>query len=239
MAVIRNADGHCIDLTTDFVQHLAVILEFFGIGELLGLFVERTFVHVANGDDVGAAGGGIVAVAVPFAANADTLTFSLSGISKISALPQMKLAWAVTSGSDDLVTQAGARLEVIADTFLSLNTPVQIAAPALLDQRKVIQPMLFDRLRGNVAELDRQLSIVPSCERLHVEGGWYAVVRVPVTRTDEELAIELLRKQSLAVHPGHFYDFPGDGHLVLSLITEPAIFREGISRLMAGIDNEP
>jgi aspartate/methionine/tyrosine aminotransferase len=166
-----------------------------------------------------------------FARNADALTFTLSGVSKISALPQMKLAWVATSGPEEMVAKAGARLEVIADTYLSMNAPVQLAAPVLLDERKNIQPILSDRLRKNLAELDRQLASHPSCTRLTVEGGWYVVLRVPVLGTDEDLAIDLLRKMSVIVHPGHFYDFPAEGHLVLSLITEPADFREGIARL--------
>jgi alanine-synthesizing transaminase len=169
-----------------------------------------------------------------FLTNADALTFTLSGISKISALPQMKLAWIATSGpqDQDMVAEAGARLEIIADTYLSMNTPVQLAAPVLLDQRKQIQPILLDRLRVNLAELDRQLASRPSCVRLLVEGGWYVVLRVPAIESDEDLAIRLLREASVSVHPGHFYDFPSEGHLVLSLITEPANFREGVDRLL-------
>jgi alanine-synthesizing transaminase len=167
-----------------------------------------------------------------FVANAEALTFTLSGVSKISALPQMKLAWVATSGPKEMVAEAGARLEIIADTYLSLNAPVQLAAPVLLDQRKQIQPILLDRLRENLAELDRQLAARPSCTRLLVEGGWYVVVRVPVIESDEDLAIRLLREASVSVHPGHFYDFPNEGHLVLSLITEPADFREGVARLL-------
>jgi aspartate/methionine/tyrosine aminotransferase len=131
-----------------------------------------------------------------------------------------------------MVAEAGARLEIIADTFLSMNAPVQLAAEVLLDQRKHIQPILLDRLRANLAELDRQLAGHPSCARLTVEGGWYVVLRVPVLGTDEDLATDLLRKMSVVVHPGHFYDFQNEGHLVLSLITEPADFREGVVRLL-------
>ncbi len=167
-----------------------------------------------------------------FVSNIDALTFTLSGVSKISALPQMKLAWAVTSGPQELVVEAGARLEVIADTFLSLNAPVQLAAPVLLELRKNVQALLIDRLRVNLGELDRALVATPSCTRDAVDGGWYAVLRVPVTQTDEELAIALVRKMGVLVHPGHFYDFSTEGHLVLSLITEPAVFRQGVSRLL-------
>jgi aspartate/methionine/tyrosine aminotransferase len=171
-----------------------------------------------------------------FVANADTLTFILSGVSKISALPQMKLAWVATGGPKEIVAAAGARLEIIADTFLSLNTPVQLAAPVLLEQRKQIQPILIDRMRVNLAELDRQLVSYPSCARLRVEGGWYVVLRVPAIEKDEELAVRLLRQASVSVHPGHFYDFPGEGYLVLSLITEPTVFREGVARLLEVVE---
>ncbi|HSZ60600.1 MAG TPA: pyridoxal phosphate-dependent aminotransferase [Terriglobales bacterium] len=167
-----------------------------------------------------------------FATNQRALTFTLSGISKISALPQMKLAWVVLSGPEGVVEDAGARLEIIADTYLSMNAPIQLAAPVLLDQRKKIQPILLDRLRSNLAELDTQLASHPSCTRLQVDGGWYAILRVPVIETDEDLAIRLLKKGSVSVHPGHFFDFPNDGYLVLSLITEPAEFRDGVSRLL-------
>jgi alanine-synthesizing transaminase len=167
-----------------------------------------------------------------FVSNPEALTFTLSGVSKISALPQMKLAWLAVDGPEDRVTAALARLEVIADTYLSLNAPVQLAAPILLDQRKDVQPILLDRLRVNLGELDRQLILHPSCTRFQVEGGWYAVLRVPAVQSDEELAIDVVRKMGVIAHPGHFYDFPTEGHLVLSLITEPADFREGVERLL-------
>lgn len=167
-----------------------------------------------------------------FATNRDTLTFTLSGLSKISALPQMKLAWVVTSGPNELVNTALARLEVVADTYLSMNAPIQLAAPALLEQRRNIQPLLLDRVRANLEDLDRILAKQETCERLVVEGGWYTILRVPATQSDEDLVIDILRKMSVLVHPGHFYDFPADGYLVLSLITPPEIFREGVRRLL-------
>src|SRR5271165_3825653 len=167
-----------------------------------------------------------------FAGNDEVLTFTLSGLSKIAALPQMKVAWVVTSGPPELAAEAMGRLEVIADTYLSMNAPVQWAVPALLEQRKDIQRQLLERVRENLAELDWQLAGQKACSRLEVEGGWYAVLRVPVTRSDEELAIELVREKAVVVHPGHFYDFPGDGYLVLSLITAKGEFGEGIGRVL-------
>jgi aspartate/methionine/tyrosine aminotransferase len=167
-----------------------------------------------------------------FSANADALTFTLSGVSKISALPQMKVAWVVTSGPATEVEAAQSRLEVIADTYLSMNAPIQWATATLLEQRKSIQQQLLTRVLANLKELDRQLAAQKTCQRLDVKGGWYAVLRVPVTQTDEELAVALLRKKSVLVHPGHFYDFPSDGYLILSLITPEQDFAEGIGRLL-------
>jgi aspartate/methionine/tyrosine aminotransferase len=156
----------------------------------------------------------------------------LSGISKVSGLPQMKLAWIVTSGPAEKVNTAMARLEVIADTFLSVNTPTQLAAPAFLEQRHTFQPLLLDRLRTNLEEMDHLLGRQKTCQRLSLEGGWYGVLRVPATQSDEELAIDILRKQAVLVHPGHFYDFPNDGYLVVSLITPTEIFRVGMERVL-------
>jgi alanine-synthesizing transaminase len=173
-----------------------------------------------------------------FAANPEVLTFTLSGLSKISGLPQMKLAWLITSGPAERTQPALERLEVIADTFLSMNAPIQLAAAVLLDQRRNIQPLLVDRMRTNLEQLDRALEREPTCQRLAVEGGWYAVLRVPVTQSDEELAIELLRKTGVLVHPGHFYEFPSDGFLVVSLICPPATFHQGITRMLDGLHPE-
>jgi alanine-synthesizing transaminase len=168
-----------------------------------------------------------------FVTNRDVLTFTLSGLSKISGLPQMKLAWTAVSGPGEKVGEALSRLEVIADTYLSVNAPVQHAAPVLLEQRKLIQPLLLERVRENLAELDRQLAGEPACSRLVVEGGWCATIRVPAIQPDEELAIELLRQALVLVHPGHFYDFPGEGHVVVSLISLTEEFREGVRRMLA------
>jgi alanine-synthesizing transaminase len=173
-----------------------------------------------------------------FVNNTDVLTFTLSGLSKISALPQMKLAWIAASGPAGQLDPALSRLEVIADTYLSLNTPVQLAASALLDQSHSIHPQLLDRVRTNLAELDRQLAQQKACERLAVEGGWYAVLRVPATESDEDLAIDLLHKARVLIHPGHFYDFPRDGYLIASLITLPKQFRNGIERVLKLINIE-
>ena len=167
-----------------------------------------------------------------FAANHDALTFTLSGLSKISALPQMKLAWVNISGPAAQAHAAMQRLEVIADTYLSVNAPIQLATPVLLDQRRIVQAFLLNRLQGNLQQLDYQISQQKTCAKLNVEGGWYAVLRVPVTQSDEDLAIAIMKNLSVLVHPGHFYDFSNDGYLVVSLITEPKEFSEGIKRVL-------
>jgi len=168
-----------------------------------------------------------------FGGNGASLTFTMSGLSKISGLPQMKAAWLVTSGPEQLRTQALSRLEVIADTFLSMNAPVQRAIPRFLDLRYGFQKQLMARVRRNLTELDVQLAAQSSCARLEMEGGWYAILRVPVTRSDEDLAIDLLANQRIYVHPGHFYDFPTDGFLIVSLITPADDFDEGIRRVLS------
>jgi alanine-synthesizing transaminase len=164
-----------------------------------------------------------------FSANSASLAFRLSGLSKISGLPQMKAAWLTVSGSREKKREALARLEVVADTYLSANAPVQLAMPVFLDQRRTFQEQLLARVRQNLSELDRQLSQQISCSRLAVEGGWYAVLRVPATRSDEDLALELLKSSGVSIHPGHFYDFSSEGFLILSLITPAEIFARGVA----------
>ncbi len=168
-----------------------------------------------------------------FATNVGALTFTMSGLSKISGLPQMKTAWLITNGPQHLREQALARLEVIADAYLSMNAPVQSATPVFLEQRFGFQKQLMARVRRNLCELDRQLAGQKSCSRLEVEGGWNAVLRVPATRSDEDLSIELLETKDVYAHPGYFYDFPSDGYLIVSLITPEQEFAEGTKRLVS------
>jgi aspartate/methionine/tyrosine aminotransferase len=167
-----------------------------------------------------------------FVAEERMLTLTLSGLSKIAGLPQMKFSWMVAGGPEEMVREALARLEVIADTYLSVSTPMQLAAPVLLKTRHGFQKQIMGRIRSNLAELDRQLGGQSLCSRLEMEGGWYAVLRVPVTGTDEELAIRLLEEEGVLIHPGHFYDFGSEGYLVASLMTEEETFREGVRRLL-------
>lgn len=167
-----------------------------------------------------------------FSSNAAVLTFTLSGLSKISALPQMKVAWIATSGPAAIKAEALARLEVIADTYLSMSAPVQLAVPAMLVERQDIQAQLVTRIKSNLGALDEQLARQHLCQRLAIEAGWYAVLRVPILGIDEDLAIDLLRTAGVLLQPGHFYNFPGEGHLIASLITPSGEFAEGIGRVL-------
>ncbi len=169
------------------------------------------------------------------AAEDRALTFTLSGISKISALPQMKLAWLIVSGPEPLLSDALARLEIIADTFLSVSAPLAHALPRLLETHRTIQPQIVERVCGNLSRLDAQLAKESPVSRLKVEGGWYAVLRLPRTLSDEEWAVRLVRDDGVLAHPGHFYEFASDGYLVVSLIPRPDIFEEGVARILARV----
>jgi aspartate/methionine/tyrosine aminotransferase len=166
-----------------------------------------------------------------FALSDAALTFTLSGLSKISLLPQMKLAWTVVSGPDALVQSAIDRLEIIADTYLSPSTPVQLALPKFLSLRHALQAQLQQRISANLSVLDSLLRESKSLARLDREGGWYAILRVPVTATDDDLSVALLERCSVLVHPGHFFNFEREGFLVLSLITPKQEFQDALRRL--------
>ncbi|MFL6439005.1 MAG: pyridoxal phosphate-dependent aminotransferase [Terriglobales bacterium] len=172
------------------------------------------------------------AAEVSVAFSQECLSFALSGLSKVSCLPQMKLAWIVVNGPGELRREAHARLEIIADTYLSVNAPIQHAVPELLAHRNQIQTQLITRAYSNLRFLDEQLEGTSAVQRLRVEGGWYAVLRVPAKTSDENLAIDLIERASVVVHPGHFYDFPQDGYLVVSLITPEAEFQNGIASIL-------
>lgn len=159
------------------------------------------------------------------------LAFCLGGLSKLAGLPQMKAAWIVAAGPPS--ARALERLELIADTYLSVGAPVQLALPRFLEAGAAIQAQIVQRLRANLGYLGTAVRAAPACGLLDVEGGWYAILRVPRTRTEEEWCLELLEKHNVLVQPGFFYDFETEAFLVLSLLTRPEIFREGLGRLLA------
>ena len=166
----------------------------------------------------------------------EALAFSMSGLSKIAGLPQMKLGWIVISGPAAARAEAKDKLEWIADTYLSVSTPVQQAAPRLLELGKGVQTQIAARVRANLAWLESAIAAESPCRMLAVEGGWYATLQVPRIRREEEWALELLEKDNVLVQPGFFFDFESEAFLVLSLLTEPEIFREGCRRLLARVD---
>ena len=163
----------------------------------------------------------------------EVLIFSLSGLSKVAGLPQMKLGWIVVSGPTDRQRAAIDRLELISDTYLSVSTPVQWAAPKLLALGRGIRVQIADRTAANLRELRRALGDHSSFRLTEPEGGWYAVVEAPRIHTEEEWLLELLRRDNVLVQPGFFYDFEREAYLVLSLLTPPNNFQEGIGRLLA------
>jgi len=160
------------------------------------------------------------------------LTFCLSGLSKVSGLPQMKLGWIVAGGPSELRAQAIERLELIADTYLSLGTPVQHALPQFLSAGDVVQRQIASRVQLNLATLRSSIGEKSPAQVLKVEGGWYAVLRVPRVHTEEEWCLELLR-DGVLVQPGFFYDFDSEAFLVLSLLTPSETFRAGVGRIVA------
>lgn len=163
------------------------------------------------------------------------LTFVLSGLSKVTALPQMKAAWIACFGPQPVLGQAMERIEVVADTFLSMNAPVQCALPVLLAGRKDIQEQIRNRVAENLKLLDSELAGT-AVSRLAAEGGWYTVLRVPALEGDEALAVRLIREFGVEAHLGNFFGFPASGWLVLSLLTPKPEFRDGI-RVISSIFN--
>jgi aspartate/methionine/tyrosine aminotransferase len=166
------------------------------------------------------------------ASRADVLTFSLGGLSKNVGLPQLKLAWLVVGGPPQARARALTGLELIADSFLSVGTPVQLAAPSLLECGAAIRAQIQQRVRDNLAMLRDVVRAFPACDALKVEGGWSVVIRVPATRTEDQLILGLLEEEGIVVHPGYFFDFTREAFLVMSLLPETETLREGALRLL-------
>jgi alanine-synthesizing transaminase len=159
------------------------------------------------------------------------LGFSLGGLSKTVGLPQLKLGWIAAAGPPAAVAEALSRLELVCDTYLSVGTPVQLALRGLLQSGAAIRSAIGARLASNLADLRRVVSRFPACEVLRVEGGWSAVVRVPAIASEEELALALLERDGILVHPGFFFDFPDEAYLVVSLLCPPPEFTAGVERV--------
>jgi alanine-synthesizing transaminase len=177
-------------------------------------------------------------LAGPAAARRDVLAFSLGGLSKSAGLPSWKLGWIRVGGPPDVRRRVLAALEHVADSYLTVSTPVQRALPGLLEIAPRIRAVILDRLRGNLAGLGSALAVLPAVEVLQPQGGWSAVLRVPRLVPDEERVLGILKSAGILIHPGYFFDFAKEGYLVLSLLPEPAVFAEGVRRLAGYLSNE-
>ena len=186
----------------------------------LSVIVDEVFLDYDLGEAAASFAAGLEGVPV----------YVVSGLSKIAGLPQMKAAWIVATGPER--GEALARLEVIADTFLSMNAPVQCAMPVWLRERERIQGQIRERVARNLAELDRQLGRAPAVRRLASEGGWYAVLRIPALCRDEETVLALLER-GVWLHPGYFFGMEESGWLVISLLAEEPEFVTGVTQLIA------
>jgi aspartate/methionine/tyrosine aminotransferase len=185
--------------------------------------------------------GDYVAAAVPsrvrtVAGTEGALTFALSGLSKVAALPQLKAGWIAVSGPAPLRDEALARLEFLADLFLSVSTPVQVALPRLLEFAPAVADQVRARISGNRAWLEARLGPDHPVRALPAEGGWYAVLRVPRVLPEEDLVLGLLEDADVLVHPGYFFDFEREGWLVVSLLPPDDAFAEGMARVLAYVD---
>lgn len=161
------------------------------------------------------------------------LTFCLGGLSKSCGLPQLKLGWVAVSGPPPLREEALARLEVVADTYLTVGTPVQRALPAILARRVELHMPIAARVAGNLASLRRRCAPPCPVTLLEPEGGWYATLRIPATVPEEDRVARLVEEDGILVHPGYFFDFPHEAHLVISLLPEPALFADAVDRVVS------
>lgn len=166
-------------------------------------------------------------------ARSDVLNFTLGGLSKSAGLPHYKLAWIRVSGPRDRKREALAGLELIADNYLSVGTPVQVALPELLRIAPRVREAISARTRANLDALQSAIRDARSANVLPVEGGWSAVVRLPRIESDEDFAVRLITDHGVFVHPGYFFDFPNDGYLVLSLLPPEKEFEEGVRRIVS------
>jgi alanine-synthesizing transaminase len=160
------------------------------------------------------------------------LLFRLGGLSKSAGLPQVKLGWIAIDGPADLASEALDRLELICDTYLSVSTPVQVAAPSLIERGRAIREQILERIRANYRVLRSRVAAADGVTLLEAEAGWSAVLRVPATRSEDDLVLDLLERDRVVVHPGYFFDFAHEAYLVLSLLPEPDAFACGVDRLL-------
>jgi aspartate/methionine/tyrosine aminotransferase len=167
----------------------------------------------------------------------DALAFSLGGLSKSAGLPQIKLGWMALGGPDALVERALERLELICDTYLSVSTPVQAAAPELIERSATLRAQIKARTNANYRTLAERTARFPACGMLRAEGGWYGVLRVPSMDSEEDLAVALVEQSGVLAHPGYFFDFPRESYLIVSLLPPEQAFGEGIDRILHHVES--
>lgn len=190
---------------------------------------DEVFADYALHPDAGRLGGALLE-------RHDVLGFTLGGLSKSIGLPQLKLAWIVLSGAPADVEAARARLEIVADTYLSVATPIQVAAARLLAAGVGVREQIQHRIRTNHARLQQACGAAPSCRLLNAEGGWSAILQVPSIMSEEDLVVTLLEQDGVLAHPGYFFDFARESFVILSLLTPEAIFDEGVRRLLRRVE---
>jgi alanine-synthesizing transaminase len=196
----------------------------------LALLSDEVFADYAFRDDA--------ARVASLAEEKECLCFSLGGLSKSCGLPQLKLGWIAVSGPGAQCAEALSRLEVIADTYLSVGTPVQRALPRILGRLGELRSPIHERVSTNLRHLEHAFAQGVAASLLRPEGGWSAVLRVPATLSEENWTLRLLSQDGVLVHPGYFFDFPGEAYLVLSLLPSPGDFRTGVERILSRVSRE-
>jgi aspartate/methionine/tyrosine aminotransferase len=212
----NNPTGSCISPTEwDQLKQVA-------LAKRLSLICDEVFVDYYLGEEP---------AQIDPALSDDLPLFLLNGLSKLAGLPQVKLGWIGIRGPANQRDKMLERLEIIADTYLSVSAPIQHAGPALLQLAETIRSQIQDRIRANY-KLLHEHSAGSSVECLLAQGGWYATLRLPRIQSEEEWVLQFLESANTLVHPGYFYDFPNEAYVVISLLPRPDEFREGVSRLL-------
>jgi alanine-synthesizing transaminase len=202
------------------------------LDELASICAERNLALVADEVFVDYVLDAPADIVTDVALQSGALAFTLGGLSKSAGLPQVKLGWMVVGGPSVVRDAALGALELIADSYLSVSTPVQVAAADLLVRGAAIRDGILQRVRVNLAALRALAESFPGTTVLACEGGWYAVIRVPATRLEEDLVLGLLDRERILVHPGYFFDFPREAYLVTSLLPPPGIFQDAAARML-------
>ncbi len=217
----NNPTGH-----TFSPAERAAMVEFVRM-EKMALIVDEVFLDYSGRPDA------------TFASEEGVLTFTLSGISKVLGLPQMKLSWIVVSGPETERREALRRLEIMADVFLSVNTPAQNALSGWLEHAPEVKSRILERVRTNREILSSAVRGSTALSALPCSGAWTAILRLPDSTDDETFAYDLFNIAKVLAHPGYLFEFPSGSHLVLSLLPPPDRFAEGVRRIVQTFAPDP